>query len=72
MIDPIPRIRYPIQRRRLNINILIRRIEIHVSDCGSLVSGGTRDGHTFEVWGDDEVDVLAGVGEETDHGESDE
>lgn len=72
MIDPVLRIRHPIQRRALNEDRIILTIEIHVSDYSRFFRHWRRDAYALEEGRDDEIDVLAWVGEETDHGECDE
>ena len=73
MIDPIPGIRFPIQRRALDINICrIRRIEIDIPHSGRLPRLRVGDVDVLEIRRRDEVDVLARVGEETHHAEGHE
>ena len=72
MIDPIPRVRFPIQCCILNVDVLISSIEVDVFDRCGFARLPALDVDAFEVGGNDEVDVLAGVGEEAEHGEGDE
>lgn len=65
MPDPILTIRLTIQRRVLNIHILIARIEIYVLDCCGFMRDRVGEGYRFEEGWGDEVDVLAWVGEES-------
>lgn len=72
MIDPILRVNFPIQRRALDIDILVRRIEVFVANGGDFPRLPVFDADFGEERGRDEVDVLAGVGKETEHAERDE
>ena len=64
MINPILRIRYPIQRCALDIDVLIRSVEVDVANRRRLA----RDGVSYRYRGKegrrDEVDILARVGED--------
>lgn len=62
----------PVQRRVLDIEIGVGGIEVDVADgrCVAGLSVGDVD-FREEGWGD-EVEVLAGVGEDAHHGEGDE
>lgn len=72
MIDPILRVNFSIQRRALDVDILVRRIKVFVADGGGFAGLPVLDADFGEEGWGDEVDVLAGVGEETDHCEGDE
>jgi len=72
MIDPILRINFSIQRRALDIDILVRRIKVFVADGGGFACLPVFDADFGEEGWGNEVDVLAGVGEETDHCEGNE
>ena len=72
MINPVLRIRLPIQRCALYIYRLVARIKIHVADYGCFVGDGAGNTHAFEERRDDEVDVLPRVREQPHHGEGDE
>jgi hypothetical protein len=65
MINPVLGIRLAIQRSRLNINSCVCRVIVDIADGSCLSCRWRLDGYTFEVGGCDEVDVLAGVGEES-------
>lgn len=71
MIDPILRVNFPIQRRALDIDIHVRRIEVFVANGGGFPRLPVFDADFGEERGRDEVDVLAGVGKETKHAERD-
>lgn len=72
MSNPVPRVHLPIQCSTLNVYVFVLRIEIDIAyrcrTIGDLVcnTGG------LEEWRDDEIYVLARVGEETDVGEEGE
>ena len=72
MIDPIFRVGFPIQRRFLDINVLVGGVEVDVADGGGFACLAALDADRFEVGGRDEVDVLARVGEDAEHAEGDE
>jgi len=72
MTQPILRIRLPIQCRTLNIHILILFIEVLVYNRSFFAGELVGDGDGLKERGCDEVDVLAGVGEDAHHGEGGE
>lgn len=67
MTNPIPRIRFPVEHCALDADVLVRRIEIDISDRGRLIGLRIGDLHRFEEGRIDEVDALAGIGEEAHH-----
>lgn len=67
MVDPILSIRLSIQCRRLDVDVLVRSIEVHIPNRCGLVGQGMGDGHAFEVRRGNEVDVLARVREQSHH-----
>lgn len=69
MLEPVPRIRLPIQRRGLDVNVLELRVVVDVSDGRRVARLAVLDGHGLEEGRRDEVHVLAGIGENTHHGE---
>ena len=72
MVDPILSVSHSVQRRALDVNSLVRRIEAHVPYLCRLSGRWTRHAHAFEIWRGDKIDVLTWVGEKPHHGESDE
>lgn len=72
MPNPILRIRLIIQPCALNIYILVPFIKIHIPDGSGFIGELIRDANGFKEGWDDEVDVLAWVGEEADGGEESE
>ena len=64
MIDPIFRVRLPIQPRLLHIDSLILRIEINVLHRRDFTRLPIRDADLFEERWCDEIDVLARVREQ--------
>ena len=69
MINPVLRVRLSIQGCRLDVDILVCRIKVHVADCGGFACERRGDGDALKVRWDDKVHVLAWVGEESHHGE---
>lgn len=72
VVDPVFRVRLAVKGGALDVDGLVRRVEVDVADGGGVVGEGVRDVDRLEVGRDDEVDVLARVGEEAHHGEGDE
>jgi len=61
MVDPILCVGLTIERGTLNVNVPIRRIEVHILDAGRLASHRAGDIHRFEVRRDDQVHVLTWI-----------
>lgn len=72
MIDPILRVRFPVQSRVLDVDVLVGGVEVDVADRGRVAGLRAGDADAFEVGRGDEVDILARVGEEPEHAEGDE
>ena len=72
MIDPILRVRRAVEGRVLDIDVRVRRVEIRIGDGCRLARDVAGDGDAGEIGWNDQVDVLARVGEEAHHGEGDE
>lgn len=70
MADPILCVCLTIELSTLNVYVLIRAVEVGTVDRRRLVGDWTSDTEALEErWGD-EVDILTGVGEETEHTEN--
>lgn len=67
MINPVLRIWLSIQSCGLDVDVLVRGIEVHVPDCGCFAGERRGDGDALKVGWDDKVHVLAWVGEEPHH-----
>lgn len=67
MIDPALIVRLSIQCGRLYIDVRVRRVEVDVLDRRSFASKRTRDVHRLEVRGNDQVNVLSGIGKQPNH-----
>ena len=67
MPDPILRVRYPVERSALYINIAIRNIKAHVPDRRRLARQRALHAHAFEKRRRDQIHVLAWVGEKPHH-----
>lgn len=63
VIYPVLGVGLPIKRRRLDINSLVARIKIDIAHRCCLTRNGVRNIDTGEVGWDDEVHVLAWIGE---------
>ena len=72
MIDPVFGIRHAVEHRALNVEVLIRGVEVDVAHPRRLARQGVRDADLLEEGWYDQVNVLARVGEEAHHGEGDE
>ena len=61
MIDPILRVRLTIQCSALDVDVLVRRVEVDVFDAGRLTCHWAGDVDGLKVRWDDQVHVLAWV-----------
>lgn len=68
VLQPILRVRLAVQRRLLDIDVLVARVEVDVTYRCGLAGLLVLDGHRWEERRSDEVDILAGVGEDAQHG----
>lgn len=62
VVDPALGVRFPIEFGRLDVDVLVRWVEVDALDCGGVVCERGSDGHGGEEGGGYEIDVLAGVG----------
>lgn len=69
MTDPALGVWLSVQSGFLDINVLIRGIEVGHADCGCLLGFGVFNADGLEERCGNEVDVLARVGEKSQHGE---
>ena len=67
MLNPVSRIRHTIKRSRLNVDILVSRVEVDVPNRRCVARLTILDGDGFEEWRYDEVYILSGSREETHH-----
>ena len=72
MRDPVPCVRLTVQSRALDIDVLVLRVEVDVSDRGRFVGLLVLDADLLEEGRGDEVDILAWIGEEPEQAEDGE
>ncbi len=72
MIDPIFGVVFPVQCCALDADVFVGGIKIDGADGGGFAALVVGDADGREEGGREEVDVLAGVGEDAEHGEGDE
>src|ERR1700761_773311 len=61
MAEPVLGIRFSVQRRFLDVDVLVTRVEIAIPDGGLLTRDLVRHTHFLEEWRCDEVYVLPGI-----------
>ena len=71
MVQPIPRVRLAVQPRGLDENLLVGWIEIDVPNRCGFARLGVGNLDAGKERGNDEVDALAGDGEDAEHTEED-
>ena len=72
MVDPILGVVLSVQRRRLDVDVLVGGIEVQVPNRCRLVSQGVSDRNALEIWRGDKVDVLTRIREQSHHRECNE
>ena len=71
MINPVLSIVFAVESCALDIYCFIAWVEVYVTDYSRFFSEWGLDGHAFKEGRRNQVDVLAGVGEEAHHGHGD-